>query len=146
MKWNRRKRKNQTGFTLTELMVVVAVIALIGGIVVTNVISRYNTAKVDVTKTQIRQLGVNLDLFKLDCGFYPTTEQGLEALISKPTGRDCKNYNVDGYIKGKVPKDGFGHDFVYLSEGRDYEIRSLGNDNQEGGDDIDADISSSEIE
>ncbi len=139
---------DQQGFTLTEMLIVIALIALVGTFVTTNVISRYNRAKVDATKTQIRQLGVILDDFRRECGFYPSTEQGMDALVQKPTaGRECKNYDPEGYIKGKkVPKDAWSNDFIYTSDGNKYEIKSLGSDGKEGGEGIEKDLSSNELE
>jgi len=140
--------RNEEGFTLTELLIVIALIALIGTFVTSNVISKYNRSKVDATKIQMKQLGTILDDFRRECGFYPTTDQGLDALVQKPTnGRECKNYSPDGYIKGgKVPKDGFGNDFAYESDGNKYVIKSLGNDGKEGGEGVDKDLLSNEIE
>lgn len=140
----RSVKLDQSGFTLTEMLIVVAIIALIGTFVAGNVMSKFSRAKVDATKIQIKNLGVVLDDFKRECGFYPTTEQGLDALIQKPTsGRDCKNYDPEGYIKGKkIPKDGWDNDFLYESDGNRYVIRTLGADMAEGGQGNDADLSS----
>lgn len=138
--------RNSQGFTLTEMLVVIALLAIIGTFVGTNIISKFNKAKVDSTKIQMRQLGTILDQFKLDCGFYPTEEQDLDALVEKPAGRDCINYDPEGYVKdGKIPKDSWDRDFLYFSDGRTYELRSLGNDGVEGGDSVDADISSKDL-
>ena len=144
----RQTLANDHGFTLTEMLIVIALIALVGTFVTTNVISKFQTSKVNATKIQIKQLGVILDDFKRECGFYPTSEQGLDALVKKPTGgRECKNYDPEGYIKGgKIPKDGFGYDFVYNSDGQKYELKSLGNDNAEGGEGVDADITNNNID
>ncbi len=140
-------RKDELGFTLIELLVVIAVIALIGGIVASNVVGNFNRAKVETTKIQMKQIGVILNSFKLDCGFFPTTEQGLDALIHKPSGRECKKYDPEGYIGDKkIPKDGFDNDFIYISEGNKYTLKSLGNDGKEGGDGIDKDISTDDPE
>ncbi len=152
-KWNLKKlvqlANNQRGFTLTEMLIVIALIALIGTIVTVNVTSKFARSKVDATKIQMKQLGVVLDDFRRECGFYPLTEQGLDALVKKPMPigtRDCKNYDPEGYIKGgKVPQDGFGRDFLYESDGNKYVIRSLGNDGQAGGNDNDRDLSSDDI-
>jgi len=138
--------RSEAGFTLTEMLIVIAIIAMVGTFVTGQIINRFNSSKVQGTKIQMRQLGGILDQFKLDCGFYPETDQGLDALVSKPEGgRDCKNYQPGGYIKS-LPKDGFGNDFVYTSNGRQYEIISLGSDDQKGGDEIDADISSNKLD
>ncbi len=143
-----RLARSEAGFTLTEMLIVIALIALVGTFVTTNVISRYQRSKVDATKIQIKQLGVILDDFRRECGFYPTTDQGLDALVKKPTaGRDCKNYDPEGYIKGgKLPNDGFGQPFAYEGDGNRYILKSLGNDSAEGGEGIDADISSNDVD
>jgi general secretion pathway protein G len=136
------------GFSLVEMLIVIALIALVGTFVTTNVMNRYNRSKVEATKIQIRQLGVILDDFRRECGYYPTTDQGLDALVKAPTsGRECKNYDPDGYISTKkVPKDGFNNEFSYISDGNKYVIISLGNDNREGGEGLDKDIKSDELE
>lgn len=138
---------NEEGFSLIEMLIVIALIGLLGTMVAGNVIGKFNRAKVDTTKAQMRQLGVILDDFRRECGFYPSTEQTLTALIQKPTGgRECKNYDPEGYIKGgKLPKDGFGNDFEYESTGNQYILKSLGNDGAAGGEELDADISSADL-
>lgn len=139
--------REEKGFTLTEMLIVIALIALIGTFVTQNVISKYSRSKVDATKIQMRQMKVILNDFRRDCGFYPTTEQGLDSLLQKPAGRECKNYDPEGYIDGKsVPKDGFSNDFEYTSEGNKFTLKSLGNDGQAGGEGIDQDISSDDLE
>jgi general secretion pathway protein G len=132
------------GFTLTEMLVVIALIAMVGTFVASNVISKFGTAKVDATKIQIKQLATVLDTFKLSCSFYPTSDQGLDALVKKPAGgRQCKNYDTAGYLSdGRVPKDAWGNDFQYFSDGNTYELKSLGGDEKEGGEGTNADISS----
>lgn len=132
------------GFTLTEMLIVIALIALVGTFVAGNVISKFGRAKIDATKIQMKQLGVILDDFKRECGRYPTSDQGLDALVKKEIGGvNCKNYDPEGYIKGgKVPKDGWGSDFLYESDGNKYKITSLGNDLKVGGEGNDKDISS----
>lgn len=141
-------RMHQDGFTMMEILIVIALIAMVAGFVGPKVMSKFERGKVDTTKIQMRQIGVSLDDFKRECGFYPLTDQGLNALITKPTGgRECKNYDPEGYIKGKQPpKDGFGNDFVYTSDGAKYELKSLGADGAEGGDGNNKDILSSELE
>ncbi len=134
-------------FSLVEMLIVIALIALVGTFATTQIMNRFNSAKVSGTKIQMKNLGVILDDFRRECGFYPSTDQGLDALTKKPAGRECKNYDPDGYIKGgKVPTDGFGFTFTYMSDGNKYQIKSLGNDNKEGGEGIDKDLSSDELE
>lgn len=131
------------GFSLIEMLIVIAIMALVGTFVVGNVMRRYEEAKVGATKVQIRQLGTVLDDFRRVCGFYPTTDQGLDALVSAPSGRECKNYDPEGFIKGKkVPTDGWDQPFNYESDGNKYVIKSLGADNKEGGEGFDKDLSS----
>ena len=140
--------RNERGFTLTEMLIVVAIIALIGTTVTVNVMGKYERAKVAQTKIQIRALGVVLDDYKRECGQYPTSDQKLDALLVKPTGgRDCKNYDPNGYIASKrLPKDGWDHEFVYESDGNKYTVKSLGADGKEGGTELNADISSDDVE
>lgn len=146
----KRILKSQSGMTLIEIMVVVTILGLIATIVTVNVLGRLDQAKVSATKTQIKNLETALDEFRRDNGFYPLTEQGLRALIEKPsTGRAVTSYPRGGYLKGgQIPKDSWGCEFLYYSpglHGNDVEITSLGADCQEGGEDVDADINSWEI-
>jgi general secretion pathway protein G len=142
------KHASQAGFSLVEILIVIALIAMIGTFVTGQIISKYDKAKWDGTKVQMRQLGTLLDQYKLDCGQYPTEDQGLESLLTKPeTDPQCQNYSPDGYVKGKkLPKDGFGEDFQYKSDGVKYEIISFGRDKKEGGEGIDADLNSSALD
>lgn len=143
--------KNQQGMTLIEIMVVVTILGIIATLVTINVIGRLDQAKVSAAKTQIKNLETALDEFRRDNGFYPQTEQGLKALIEKPSsGRVPNSYPKGGYLKGNsIPKDPWSCDFLYYSPGthgsNPYEMTSLGADCQEGGDDTDADINSWEI-
>ena len=137
--------RDERGFTLTEMLIVVAIIAMLGTFAVGKISAQFNKAKVDSTKILIRNLATTLDNYRLDCNIYPTTEQGLEALVTKPTGgRDCKNYNTEGYMK-KVPNDSWNTPFVYESDGQKFMIKSLGQDLAEGGEGNGADITSDSI-
>lgn len=140
--------EREKGMTLIEIMVVVAIIGSIAALVTVNVLDYLDESKVDTTKIEIKNVEGALEQFKRKHGFYPTTEQGLQALVEKPTvGRSPENYPKGGYLK-KIPKDAWGNDFTYYSpgvSGHDYEIISLGRDGQEGGDDYDADIKNYEI-
>ena len=132
-------------------MVVVVIIGLLAAIVSPKFMVQLEKAKVVQAKTQIRNLEQALKLFKLDCGFYPSTEQGLKALVEKPTiGKIPENYAEGGYLeKGKVPLDAWGNPYIYLCPGLlndDYDIISLGRDGKEGGENFDADIYSWEME
>lgn len=117
--------KNQRGFTLIEMMIVISIIALIAGFVTTNIMRRFDEAKVSATKIQMKQIGLMLDDFKRVCGRYPTTDEGLEALITPPAGLNCKNFDPEGFIKGKkVPLDSWNEKFIYNSDGQKLTIIS----------------------
>ena len=131
------KYKNK-GFTLIEVLVVIIILGLIAAIIVPRITGRVDEAKVETTKIQLRALKDALEQYKLDNGMYPTTEQGLKALVEKPTIPPLPP-RWKPYLD-KVPKDGWGRDFIYISPGvnRPYELRSAGPDGQEGTeDDID---------
>ncbi|MCM8830461.1 MAG: type II secretion system major pseudopilin GspG [Candidatus Omnitrophica bacterium] len=138
------------GFTFIELMVVVVILSTLAMIVMPRFFGRIDEARITATQIQMKNLEQALRLFYLDNGFYPETEQGLKALIEKPTvGRSPNKWREGGYLeKNVLPKDGWGNDFIYLSPGRqgeDFEIISYGRDGREGGEGPDADISSSKI-
>jgi len=133
--------RRQSGFTLIEIMVVVAIIAILGATVVPLIMDRPNEARVVRANNDIATLGAALDLYKLDNFTYPSTDQGLMALVEKPTGDpEPANWKDGGYIK-KLPKDPWGREYLYDAENNNFEIVSLGNDGSEGGDGFDADIS-----
>ncbi len=137
-----RSRRKRQGFTLVEVLVVVVIIGLLAGLVVPRIVGRGEEAKRTATSVQISELEQALDLFKLDNGFYPTTEQGLEALVEEPnTTPEPRNYRSGGYIK-KIPMDPWGSPFVYRSPGDHGEVDlfSTGPDGEEGGEGDNADI------
>jgi general secretion pathway protein G len=140
-------KKNQKGFTLIEIMVVVIILGLLAGLVLPRIMGQEETAKIEAAKVQIRSLEGALDAFKLDNGFYPATDQGLDALIRKPeAGRIPAKWRDGGYLKpARIPQDPWGKEFVYLSpgnEGREYDIVSYGPDNEPGGEGNNTDIES----
>lgn len=140
-------RASQKGMTLIEIMVVVAIIGSIAALVTVNVLDYLDESKVETTKIEIKNVEQALEQYKRKAGSYPTSEQGLQALVEKPTvGKIPENYPKGGFLK-KVPKDAWGNDFIFTSpgSGHDYEIISLGRDGQEGGEDYDADIKNFEI-
>ncbi|MBN2256169.1 MAG: type II secretion system major pseudopilin GspG [Deltaproteobacteria bacterium] len=145
-----KKKRNNRGFTLIELMVVIVILGILAGLIVPRIMSRPEEAKQAKARIQIESLETALKLYKLDNGNYPTTEQGLEALVEAPTvGTLAKKWREGGYLeKGKVPKDPWGNDYVYLSPGShgDCDIISYGADGEQGGDGKNKDISNQDIE
>ena len=144
-------KKNQQGFTLIEIMVVIIILGLLAALVLPKFLGSEDTAKRGVVKTQIRALESALDAYKLDNGFYPTTDQGLDALIKKPeVGRVPAKWRDGGYLKpARIPKDPWNKDYMYGapgSEGREYEIVSYGADEAPGGEGYNADIQSWKME
>lgn len=136
--------RDRSGFTLLEIMVVIVILGLLAALVVPKLIGRTEEAKRTQTRIQIKNVEQALQLFKLDNGFYPSTEQGLEALVRAPEiGRIPKNYRRDGYLD-RVPTDAWGNPYVYVSPGaeRDYEVSSYGADGIPGGEGEDGDIHS----
>jgi general secretion pathway protein G len=135
---------NNRGFTLIEIMVVIVILALLAALVGPKLIGRSDDAKIADAKVQIRNLETALKLYRLDNSVYPTTEQGLQALVSKPTtGVIPKNYKAEGYLENKqVPKDPWSNDYVYLAPGEhgDYDLCSFGADGVKGGEGKAADI------
>jgi general secretion pathway protein G len=139
MTLNRRK---QGGFTLIEIMVVVVILGILAALVVPQVMNRPDQAKVTVAKGDIKAIGAALDMYKLDNYSYPSTQQGLDALVKKPGGNpQPKNWNRDGYLK-RVPKDPWGNEYQFLSPGTQgqYDLYSYGADGKQGGSELNADI------
>ncbi|WP_068503536.1 type II secretion system major pseudopilin GspG, partial [Oleiphilus sp. HI0067] len=135
--------KKQHGFTLIEIMVVMVILGLLVAVVAPNILGRGEEARIGVAKTQLRNVSSALDLYKLDNFNYPSTEQGLEALVNKPSGSpEPKNWSKDGYLPS-VPKDPWGVEYQYVSPGSEgpYDLYSFGADQREGGEGDAADIS-----
>jgi general secretion pathway protein G len=150
MKKVRQKKNTQAGFTLIELMVVIIILGILAGLIIPRVMGRPDEARQAKAKIQIESIESALKLYKLDNGGYPSTEQGLQALVEAPTaGNLPKNWRQGGYLeKGKVPKDPWGNDFVYVCPGShgDFDLSSLGKDGEPGGEGVDKDINNWEIE
>ena len=150
MKKIRQKKNIQAGFTLIELMVVIVILGFLAALTIPRFMGESDKAKQGVAKTQIVSLETALKMYKLDNGSYPTTEQGLKALVEAPTtGNLPKNWRKGGYLeKGKVPKDPWKNDFIYISPGShgDFDLSSLGADGEPGGEEFDKDINNWEIE
>ena len=143
------KQSNQ-GFTLIELMVVIIILGILAMWVAPKIMSRPEQAKQVKAQLYIQNLETALKLYKLDNGKYPSTEQGLQALVEKPeTGNVPRKWKDGGYLeKSKVPKDPWGNEFVYLSPGLkgDFDIISYGADRAPGGEGENMDINNWDIE
>lgn len=142
--------ENKKGFTLIELLVVILILGLLAGIVGPRLFGHADEARQTKAKVQIENLSSALKMYKIDNGKYPSTEQGLEALVSQPqTGDIPKKWKKGGYLaKKQVPKDPWDNDYIYLSPGvhDDFDITSYGADGTAGGEDIDKDINSWEVD
>jgi len=136
------RKQRQSGMTLIEILVVLVLIGIVLGIVGGNFIGRGEKAKGDAARIEIGQIGQALDLYKLEIGRYPTTQDGLQALITAPAGTDRWN---GPYWKNKtIPKDPWGNEYRYVAPGQHgaFDIVSLGADGKEGGEGADRDITS----
>lgn len=134
--------RRRAGFTLIEVMVVVAILAILAAVVVPRVMDEPAKARAAKVKQDLRAIESALDLYKLDNYRYPTTDQGLEALVSRPaSGPEPTNYKEGGYLR-KLPRDPWGNPYQYLHPGEhgEVDIYSLGADGAPGGSDENADI------
>ncbi len=150
---NKNKKKTdlqEQGFTLIELLVVMAILAVLATMIAPKLMDKPDDAKRVKAAVDMQSLGQALKFYKLDNGNYPSTEQGLRALVEAPsTGKLPKKWRKGGYLeKKKLPKDPWGNDYVYVSPGvhGDFDITSYGADGEPGGDDKGKDINNWEIE
>lgn len=137
-----RINRRQGGFTLLEIMVVIVILGLLVSIVAPNVLQNQDRAMVEKARADIAVLEQALDMYKLDNHVYPTTDQGLDALVNKPTSSpEPRNYRSDGYIK-RLPQDPWGNPYQYLQPGEHgpYDLYSTGADGDEGGEGLASDI------
>ena len=133
-------RQLSKGFTLIEIMVVVVIIGLLATLIVPNVIGQGDAARVTAAQIDIRAIGNALDLYRLNNSHYPSTEQGLEALVNKPAGfPEPRSWGPEPYLK-KLPTDPWGTEFIYIKDGFRYDLYSFGADGQEGGENLMSDI------
>lgn len=142
----RRKRKVRYGFTMIELMAVLIILGLLATVLVRNFMGQTDRARVTTTKVNLKSLHLSITQFKMDTGRFPTEEEGLMALIEQPS--DVINYEPGGYLEiTEIPKDAWGHDFIYElypESGKPFVIKSFGADGEEGGEDYDSDLLSTD--
>lgn len=145
-----KKNLNNRGFTLIELMVVIVILGILAGLIVPRIMSRPEEARQAKARIQIESLETAIKLYKLDNGSYPSTEQGLQALVEPPAvGTLPGKWREGGYLeKGKVPKDPWDNEYVYLCPGMydDYDIISYGADGEPDGEGKNRDITSWDVE
>jgi len=130
------------GFTLIEIMVVVIIIGLLAAVIVPTVVNKVDEAKVAKAKHDINALEAALAMYRVDNSRYPTTEQGLQALVSQPNDPTIKHWRQGGYLQ-RITKDPWGNDYQYANpgqHGKDYDLFTYGADGTQGGEGIDADI------
>ena len=134
---------HEQGLTLVEMIVVLAIIALVAALIVPNVIGRPDQARVTVAQTDLKSIGAALKMYRLDNGDYPTTAQGLAALVTKPSGEpEPRDWQAGGYLE-RLPVDPWGRAYAYRSPGdanAAFTLSSLGKDGKQGGEGLDADI------
>lgn len=138
----KKNKRYQAGFTLIEVMVVVVILAILAAIVVPRIMRRPDQAKIVKAKQDVMAIENAMDLYKLDNGFYPTTEQGIKALVKKPASSPVpENWESGGYLK-RLPLDPWGHPYHYLNPGKhsDIDVFTYGADNQPEGTGINATI------
>ena len=144
------KKRGSAGFTLIELMVVIVILGILAGLIIPRIMGRPEEARQMKARVQIESIETALRLYKLDNGSYPSSEQGLDALVQPPTvGELPRAWREGGYLeKGKVPKDPWDNEYIYLSPGvhGDYDLSSYGGDGQPGGEGKDQDINSWDLD
>ncbi|MDF2396071.1 MULTISPECIES: type II secretion system major pseudopilin GspG [Pseudomonas] len=136
-------QNKQRGFTLIEIMVVVVILGVLAALVVPQIMSRPDQAKAAAAQSDIKAIAMALDIYKLDNHQYPSSQQGLEALVSKPSGNPpARNWNPDGYLK-RLPIDPWGNAYQYRvpgTRGTGYDLFSFGADGKLGGEGLNAEI------
>ncbi|MBV61136.1 type II secretion system major pseudopilin GspG [Abyssibacter profundi] len=141
MRSNQRLTR-QSGFTLIEVMVVVVILGILAAVAVPRIMDNPDKARAAKARQDVRAIEAALDMYRLDNYHYPSTQQGLEALVRQPSGEPpARNWKEGGYLRS-VPKDPWGNDYLYLSPGSksDIDVYSLGADGRPGGDGANADI------
>ena len=138
------RRQQQAGFTLIEIMVVILILGLLATLVVQSLRGATDKAKRTKAMADIAELKTALDRYYIDSGSYPTTDQGLQALVAPPTQGGGGDPQADGYVR-RIPSDPWNNPYVYQSDGNTYTLKSLGADGAEGGTGKNADIDASQF-
>jgi general secretion pathway protein G len=142
-----KKRNVRKGFTMVELMAVLIILGLLAAVVVRNFVGQTDRARVTTTKANLKLLHMAVNQFKMDTGRFPAEEEGLTILIEPPSDT-AESWQPGGYLETTdIPKDGWGNDFIfelYPESGKPFVIRSLGADGEEGGEDYDTDLLSTD--
>ncbi len=137
--------RRQRGFTLIEIMMVVVIIGILVAVIVPNVLGVDDDARLQAERANLRGIAQALEFYKLDNRHYPSTDQGLEALVSKPSGfPEPKHWGPDPYLR-KYPLDQWENDYVYVNDSNSFSLASLGADGAEGGEGANADVSYSDL-
>ena len=143
-----RKKTNRSlpkGFTLLEVLVVVLIIGLIAALVIPNIVGKPDEARVEMAKVQMHRISEALTYYRIENSHYPSTDQGLVALVTKPNGfPEPQNWGPDPYMK-KIPQDPWGNNYIYENNGTEFEIICTGSDGREGGEGLQADIHYSKL-
>ena len=136
MDFRNKTKKSLKAFSLMELLVVIVILGLLAAVVLPNFVGKSEEAKRKLTCVQMKNLSETLKMFKIDNGRYPTTQEGLDALVSNPDGEGLLSYAKSGYLEdGKVPKDPWNNDYIYVydEDGSKVDLISVGSDGKEGG-------------
>ena len=132
------------GFSLIELLIVIVILGLLASLVLPNLMGKGEEAKQKIACIQMKSIKDSLNMFKMDNGMYPSTEEGLKALIKNPNPEKYPNYSSMGYLNNKLPKDPWNHRYIYVNNHGNIDIISLGADGREGGEGDNKDIRLSE--
>lgn len=144
-----KDKKNSRGFTLIELMVVMLILGILASLIMPRFMEEPIRAERTKASVTISTLEGALKMYKLDNGQYPSTEQGLQALVEPPSvGKLAKKWRNGGYLEKGLPKDPWGNDYIYICPGlhSDFDLMSYGPDGEPGGEDLDADLNNWELE